>query len=721
LESVTSKLDDILESRNATGETVSQLSTDLEHHMGKIWQRLDNQLESLSKQLAEKAEENGMVSTLYRRKEAECEAHTKELAALRETTEKQADQIHELETNLFALDAAQDENEETIRQLQASGAETDRLREELNSKAAAVAELQSKLDSKEKAYTSELQNYSSNMHNLAQAIREKDQSSAAAVQQAAETARREGQADLRNFRKETDQLYREMEQQRVSLVEKLEKLKQKVHEKEENEAQSAATIRSLQESLATEEAKGKLVAEQLAQRSASLQQLESQLTSRTKDLETELKATKDRAANMEGETQRQHSRSEALIAGLRQWMHQEGHAIDDLDWIKDGNRSEEEISTGLARILKDLSLSQKSQTVTPESHPGGLLRDDNSDFSSANLPQEDAKNHADVDAETSQSTIDDIGTEVEGNAVEGAFGNDPLPYAATLHHMRRVIVRSPSNVPNEPAAPSIDQEKTRRREGVQPRSIMKRVTRSTSNFLKQGEPDGLAGHGSFKRNRSKQDEALVDSSNPTGLKRRPSKADPTLATDIRPVEGTSGRPSKRRRSETVNPDHLIRQLGRSNQVRKTEPSASTGTPNAGDSGSKHGVSAIDQPRGFGNGGQGQPPNANSIHNSMATTARNPQRNSGVGSRVLGRTPSGNNPPGLGPRPNVRTYGSQRVPTREPSAGGGYTDSRFSLRSQPQSQSQSRFWARPKDEESQESMAFSQGVGGEENLLLPLQA
>jgi hypothetical protein len=93
----------------------------------------------------------------------------------------------------------------------------------------------------------------------------------------------------------------------------------------------------------------------------------------------------------------------------------------------------------------------------------------------------------------------------------------------------------------------------------------------------------------------------------------------------------------------------------------------------------------------------------------------------VGSQGLCRAPSGNNPPGLGPRPNVRTYGSQRVPTGEPSAAGGLTDSRFSLRSQSQSQSQSRFWARPKDEESQESMSFSQGVGREENLLLPFQA
>ncbi|KAG7286096.1 hypothetical protein NEMBOFW57_008399 [Staphylotrichum longicolle] len=193
---ITAKLDTILDSRNSISEATGQLSADLELHTEKIWKRLDDQLESLSKQLAEKAEENGMVSTLYKRKDAECEQHKKAIESLRETAEKQCDQIQDLEASLVSLDAAQEENEDTIRRLQATARDTTQLREDLEAKAAAVAELQIKLDVKEREHASELQSYSSNIHKLAQAIHEKDQSLGAAVQQAAETARREARAEM---------------------------------------------------------------------------------------------------------------------------------------------------------------------------------------------------------------------------------------------------------------------------------------------------------------------------------------------------------------------------------------------------------------------------------------------------------------------------------------------------------------------------------------------
>ncbi|KAK4190935.1 hypothetical protein QBC35DRAFT_488573 [Podospora australis] len=59
-----------------------------------------------------------------------------------------------------------------------------------------------------------------------------------------------------------------------------------------------------------------------------------------------------------------------------------------------------------------------------------------------------------------------------------------------LDHMRRVMVRSPANDAEEPVPLSISQEKLRRREALQPKSIMKRVTRSASNLA---DPEPAAG------------------------------------------------------------------------------------------------------------------------------------------------------------------------------------------------------------------------------------
>ncbi|KAK4150878.1 hypothetical protein C8A00DRAFT_45804 [Chaetomidium leptoderma] len=724
LHRVTAKLDNILGLGDTARETTSQLSADLELHMGKVWQRLDNQLESLSKQLAEKAEENGMVSTLYKRKDAECEGHMKALTRLRETTEKQADRIQDLEANLAALDAAQDdENEVAIRRLEVSEAETARLMEELESKTAAMSELQSRLEAKERAYASELQDCSSNIYKLAQTIQERDRSSGVAAQQAAEAGRREVRAEMERANEKTERVLQETQQQRDSLVGRLERLKQIIHEKEQNESRDAATIRSLQDSLATEKEKGNVAAEQLAQRSIDLRQLESQLTSRTNDLEAELKAAKDREVRLEGEGQSQRARCEALLAGLRRWAQHEGLVIDGLDCLSDGNKSAEEISAGLARALRHL---ERSPTITPDTHPGNLLLADENSKSflgqSGQLSQADPRTRTGVD-EPLQDDIDTgLGerTGTEGDATKDVFGSDPVSYASTLHHLRRVVVRSPANVPNEPAAPSIDQEKVRRREGHQPKSIMKRATRSTSSMLRKEESEAVAGHGAFKR--SRQDETHPSSSSANGLGNKRANNGTAPAPNTRSAESTAGaparRPSKRRRSDTADPDDSISSFGNSGQVMKREASRASAVLKTEASESKHGVPTSTQQRGIESRHSEQPSTDEHSHGNAPVAARNFGRNSGVGSLGLHRAPSANTPHILGSKqPIVRTYGSQRAAGETSTAADGYTNARFLLRSR--SQSQSRYWARPKDE-SQESITFSQGVGAGENMLLPFQ-
>ena len=694
LKSVTAKLDNILESRDVAREATDRFSADLELHTGKIWQRLDGQLESLSKQLAEKAEENGMVSTLYKRKDAECEEHMKTVATLRETTEKQADQIQDLETSLVSMDAAQEENEHTIRRLEEASRDTARLKEELKSKAAAVAALQSALDAKEREHALEREKYGSNIHKLAQTIQEKDQYSGAAAQQAAETARREVRAELENASAKTERLLQETQQQRASLAGQLENLKQQIHRKEQDGFRDATTIRSLQESLATEELKGKTVADQLAHRWSDLERLENRMASRVSDLEIQLKAAREREIELEGEGHRQRTKSEGLLAGLKTWASQEGLSIDSLEYLSDGKRTAEEIGTVLSQALRQVSLSRRSQTVTSEVHQRDpLLRDENASFFPENqAPQTGLKNQFGGHLPNG-CTGTALGgrEETDRNVVEDVLGNDPLPYAATLHHMRRVVVRSPANVPNAPAAPSIDQERARRREGIQPKSILKRVTRSTSNMLKQEESGGVAGNGAFKR--SRQDELGGRSAHTAAdATEKPSRA--------------AKRPRRRSQSETAWSSSLIGPLETTSHVMKGESSGH------GALDSKDGIigeqeNGVTRP-------QENTSNTNGFRGSQPAAARTLRRNSGVGAPGLHRTPSTTATQFLGPRqPNVRTYGSQRA-AGEPLAADESSSPRF------KPQSQSRYWTRPKDE-SQESMTFSQGVGADENLLFAFQA
>ncbi|KAK3303520.1 uncharacterized protein B0T15DRAFT_402314 [Chaetomium strumarium] len=713
LNGVANKLDKILESRDAARDATGQLSTSLEAHMEKIWERLDHQLESLSKQLAEKAEENGMLSTLYRRKEAECEEHSKELAALRETTEKQAQQIHELDANLFAMDAAQDENEDKIRRLERSGAETSKLREELESKAAAMADLQRTLDAKERSFASELQKYASSLQKLALTVQEKDQSLGVATQQAAETARREARIDMERANAQAEKLLRETQQQRDSLAVELQSLKQKLQEKECNESRAAFTICSLQETLSKAEAKERMIAQDLEQRSANLEGLEIRLTSRVTDLEAQLRAAQARTAELEGQNRLQHTRFEALISGLKHWASQEALNTDALDSLGACDRSEEEIRAEVIRALEQLSFSPKLQSEIPGEHLNLLLREKNSEsFLNEDIqgPRVDLKSQskAGESAEDAAGRVLVKHTVTDENAAEGTSAeNDPLPYASTLHHVRRVIVRSPASVPNEPIPPSIDQEKVRRRGALQPRSIMKRATRSASREL-----DTVTGPGVFKR---KHDEYFTEGTTPDHPGREQMKTEAVPVWDAEPTESASAearRRSRRRRPETATSNGSI---GHSHSLKQAEGG---GLPGSGEEPTANRQLQVPLQHGGEEGYHQQRHTfANGSQNIEARTTRSSRGNPAVGPPGSHRTSSANTGRALATRPaNVRTYGTRKA-ERGLVTAAGKPDPQGALRSQ--SPSQSRYWPRRK-EESQDTITFSQGVNADENLLLSLR-
>lgn len=712
-ESVTAKLDTVLESHETSRDVVSQLSTHVEVQIGKIWQRLDNQLETLGKQLTEKAEENGMVSTLYKRKAAECEEHVKELGSLREAMEKQAEQIHELENNLLAMDAAHDDSEETIRQLRVTAAEAARLAEEVKSKDAAIAELQNKLDAKDKAHAVEVQSFTSNVANLTHSMQEMDRSLRIAVDQAAETARQEVRNDMHRSCVEAKALVLKAERERNSLAAQLDKLKHEIQQREERERQDAATIESLQQRLTAAESNGEAAAQELAQRSAIQDQLGSRLTERVKTLEAELEVAQGRAAELEGDSHRQRAQFQALAAFLNNWALQAGLNIDGLRCLNEADTSVEGISAGLARVFGQLSLSQNSQNAAESGHREAELCGETSKFFLGDAGK------ASQLVPGSQTGLDRVRDNSSSTASEhpGTAGEAPEDAATVansqlaLHHLRRVVVRSPANVPTQPVVPpSIDQEKVRRREALQPRSIMRRVTRSTSSLSQRLEPGLASETGAFVR--------TIDAPAPDRLGDRPPSAGIEFASDAQYLESTgrasSGRSNKRRRSDARASECSNSRHRRPRQVKAAppRPGAARQMEESVIPDSQPSIAA--QQDGHGSRPQARPTSGSSSE-SKAGTARDTEGDSGPASHTTHGLQSMNSRQALGPRQaNVRTYGSQRA--EKPSGVGGEADSQASVKSE--SQSQPRYW--PRSKESQDSLTFSQnGVNAEENLLLPL--
>lgn len=698
--SVTAKLDDILESRNAAMETTNQLSADLELHTGKIWQRLDSQLEALSTKLAEKAEENGMVSTLYKRKDIECQEHLHELSMLRETTEKQTDQLHELEAGLVASDAAQEQSDQLIRRLEARVTETEHLRAEVKIKAEAVAELQRKLDNSEVAHISELQKCNLNIQKLAQEIKEKDRSSVVAAQRAAETARHEGRLEMNELSMRSERTLLEITEHRNLLASELEVLKKELQETQKAGCRDAETIRLLQDKLAAEETKGKETTEQFTQHSAQLRIAENRLSSCVEELEEQLGTAHKRASELESENERQCEKFKRLISGLRGWANHDAFG-NELDDALCGNNSAEEIGTLLTRVLGPMPRSQVSRSTASKSQEDIVLPDgENSRFFASESDRPSglgAESRADNDLQLKG----DIGGEVDhtvetrSNGAEKTTESDPLSYVSNFQHMRRVVVQSPANVPSQPAAPSVDQEKLRRREAMQPKSIMKRETRSTAGMPQPGEVPAAAGHGAFRRSRHPELSTHTRTDDSQADNKIVVTPDPSITE--RTVESPSRRPSKRRRSESAISDNvsIASQGGKRNLIK----GAAAPKRDAVDS-RKSRVSAVGEQTSL-KGGGSTPTNAQEF---QAPTTRNSRRYSG-NTTHLRRTPSANGPQALGVRQtNIRTYGSQRG-TGEPPSGQNVA-SRFSLRSHSHFQAQSQYWPPKAKQESQELAQIS---------------
>lgn len=568
LRSITTKLNAVVESGVSANENTSKLSTELEAHMGKIWHRLDSQIESLTQQLTQRAEENGMLSVLCKEKDAAYERLEQELEDLQKASAEQIEDINALQEqdqeNQLTIDATREENQkhlqETMQRLQTSETEVKRLGLEVKSKDDAMVKLNEKLKGKEEECATRLQNFSAEIAKLSQLLGDKDRAVREAVKNAVEVALQEFKNKMAEAGTETTKLLEEKQEQIKSLEAQLEELKKSLHNNEQNQRRDACTMNSMREALYAAEAKEKASTEKLAVHCAKFDELEVQIRGqmnivntdleaakrRVAEYEGELEAAKRRAAKFEDESHHHRARAQALFSSVREWAREEGLATESFDQICDVNKTPEDLATGLSQALAQMLLSQRSQ-VAHRGRGGNLLLDGN----------ESQLNSANIDHPVLLSPDESIYAappEPSGSQEEDVLALTKLP--------RRVVARSPANDPDEPIPPSISEEKARRREGQQPKSIMKagatRANQNGSVTIQGDEIEGASEDGSQHKPRAGHSsgsgpDPLVNNIAPKTL------TPPRLI--VQPA-GTASKPelsgqNKRKRGDELVPDAFV--------------------------------------------------------------------------------------------------------------------------------------------------------------------
>ncbi|KAK4229353.1 hypothetical protein QBC38DRAFT_386700 [Podospora fimiseda] len=483
LGSIATKLDAILQTRESAKEVTKQLSTELDTQMGKIWERLDNQIETLSQQLAQKAEENGMLSALCKEKEMTYERLEQDMEELQKASAEQIEKIQALREREqeyhLAMEAAREDDQqhtqELTERLKASEAETSRLTEQLKLKMESMTNLGEQMKVKEEEFGNGLRSFSAEILKLNQVIENKDRAAQDAIARATEMAAREVHVKMEETLAETQQHIRQRDEHIKGLQTQLGELKRSLHDKEQNQRRDACSLSSLRETLSTAQLKEKELSEKLTTQSAKFNELEGQLRSRmdivnaeleaTKrrviEYEREIEAAKEKAEKFERESRNQRARAQALFSAVKDWAHKGGFETASFDEICGEKKSAEEVGSGLSQALAQLGLSQRVQ-VNYHRRDDLLLDGNEPHFNNTNR---------ELPVLLSQ---------------ESYFGNtsEQPQEVLALIHSRRVVVRSPANDRDTPIPPSVSEEKVRRREGAQPKSIMKttvaRVTRSTT-------------------------------------------------------------------------------------------------------------------------------------------------------------------------------------------------------------------------------------------------
>ncbi|KAK3995788.1 hypothetical protein QBC44DRAFT_378209 [Cladorrhinum sp. PSN332] len=499
LGSIATKLDFVLETRVSVKETTSQFSTELEAQMGKIWGRLDSQIETLTQQLAQKAEENGILSALCKETQAAYERLEQDIEGLQKASAEQIEEINALQEreqeNQLAMEAAreddQQQTQELVQRLKASEAEAGRLREELKSKIDTMAKLKEQLRAMEEEYGNGLRSFSAEILKLNQALENKDRAAQDAVNRAVEMTAREDKVKMEEALAETQKLLRQRDEHTIALQTQLEELRKSLHDKEQNQRRDACTLSSLREVLSTAESKEKELVEKLTTQSVKADEREAQLRRQMNVVNAELEATKTkvgeyegeiegakrRAEKFEGDSHNQRARVQALFSAVKDWAREGGLETSSLDQICDENKSAQEVGTGISQALAKLGLSQRLQT-SHHQRDDLLLDGSESQFNTAN------REHLVLLSQDSH-----------------AFnGPEQSHDVLALINSRRVVVRSPANDPATPIPPSVSEEKARRREGLKPKSIMKtntvaRVTRSVSLMAQGADAESADGDG----------------------------------------------------------------------------------------------------------------------------------------------------------------------------------------------------------------------------------
>lgn len=451
--------------------------------------KLESREDALTQQLSEKRSENALVTRILEEREEEFQTLEAQLEEAKETSRAQEECICQFTARVAELEGRPPVDSDEVLRLRSLVEENSHVKDELATKAAAITKLEGELHDKDKAYLVDAKKFSDNIDRLTKLMHDQELDARARTDQAVDNACRQ----LRLEMERKHESLRLAEKERSGLDIQLKDTMKELSNREQNPCHESAMVISLQESL--DAAKCRI----------------SELSREAEKIHDSFEATRKGDATTINKLRAEVMESRKKAAELSDIAVAMKDLFNDCIPTADiGPKLRESLENPLADRVQQ-STTGRMQPDTDDRTPGA-----NGSLNGGSSPKQHATNHL---PSTLSSGEEECRSENANDRIDGPertiLSSSPLsdaPQSATetedaidQEQARRVVVRSPNNGQVTPVPPSVEQEKQRRREIVQLKSIIKpRPEPSVKTVQDSSQETGSIGgvipdYGSFLR------------------------------------------------------------------------------------------------------------------------------------------------------------------------------------------------------------------------------
>ncbi|OIW24917.1 hypothetical protein CONLIGDRAFT_75762 [Coniochaeta ligniaria NRRL 30616] len=436
------------EAQNGSKEAMEQFEKDLRAHLDKMQQHLEAPADALTLKLEEERGEIGKLKVVIDQGERERQSLERQLREATNTGKEQEERIEDLVRKVDELEAQPREDPEGKLRSQILSRENGDLKAQLAVKCSSITDLETRLNARSESYAADVASLSQEIMRLTQRMNDREETAKSATDKTLATVQEESRADLQRLEADTRERLQQAAQDRLLVVNQLAETRKKLEAAEQRRRDESGDSNALRAALNEAELRNRKLVEDLKQKEAELENDKAHFT-------TLWNWAASKAEEYRFDIQKMWTDAEAGGGPVRRWTFFLERVLAEID--KHRGSPGEAPPAGIADPhAADNGYSHTGATPSTSGHLPPRV-----------LTQEPTRSGQDENGRAPQQTsyLSPLNTEAR------MLGAD----------LRRVTVQSPYPGALTPIPPSVEQEKSRRRDSKQqPKPIM-RLTRSAAH------------------------------------------------------------------------------------------------------------------------------------------------------------------------------------------------------------------------------------------------